>query len=173
MKKNNDVSYEIYRFGFNYLGRRLTFLDADIKGFNVYRIYDGEWINDWPAGIKFIFKGNSKDNFLEGGLHWILLSENVRIIFNQDQIEDVQFLPVQAVHKKTGFTLGTYWAINVIRAVPDLKWQYVHDLDIFRLSTMLFFSGRLKRKIESAKVTSGATFSLIPPAYLDIEGFAK
>lgn len=99
--------------------------EEDTKGFDEYRFYKGEWIEDWPEGITFSFtRGEHAEDFTLGGLHWVLVSERVRQVFVQHHIEGVQFLPVKVIRKKTGKEVGTYWALNIIRHAEALDWTH-------------------------------------------------
>ena len=76
--------------------------------------YSGELLQDWPDNIWFEFEGGPIEDFLIGGLHWRLVSENVRQVFIKSEIPGVQFLPVQVVHVTSGRTIGPYWVLNVL-----------------------------------------------------------
>lgn len=99
--------------------------EADTKGFDEYRFYKGEWIEDWPEGITISFtRGEHAEDFMLGGLHWLLVSERVRQVFAQHQIEGTQFLPVRVIHQKTGKEVGRYWALNVVQEIEALDWTH-------------------------------------------------
>ena len=149
---------DFYRLGYSFSNRKLYYLKSDKKGFDGLRFYDGKRIEDWPEGITIYFEGEPDEDFLPGGFHWILVSEKVRQVFMQNDIEGVQFLPVRAVLYRTGENLGQYWVLNVIQEVKNLEWNTVRNLDFFRQSTGLFLSGRFKEKLEQAHATSGAGF---------------
>lgn len=98
---------------------------VDAKGFDEYRFYKGEWIEDWPEGITISFtRGEHAEDFMLGGFSWKLVSERVRQIFVQHQIGGVQFLPIRVIHQKTGKEVGKYWVLNVVQQVEALDWAH-------------------------------------------------
>lgn len=99
----------------------------DAKGFDEYRFYKGQWIEDWPENITISFtRGEHAEDFMLGGPHWMLVSERVRQVFVQHRIEGVQFLPVKVIYQKTAEEAGKYWALNVVQEIEALDW--VHTL---------------------------------------------
>jgi hypothetical protein len=100
-------------------------VEEDTKGFDSFRFYNGEWIEDWPAEITFSYaEGEHAEDRLLGIPHWVLVSERVRQVFLRHQIRGVQFLPIKAIHKKTGKEVGKYWALNVVQEIEALDWTH-------------------------------------------------
>jgi hypothetical protein len=170
MRKNiKDQITDIYMLGISFTKPGLYCVESDKQGFNEHRFYEGESIEDWPQGIVFVFDGGPKDDFLLGGLHWLLISESVRQVFIESKVKGVQYLPVKVVYILNNEEIGVYWAINVIQSVERLTWKFVDELDIFRRKTDIFISNRLKRKLEQRKATKGAYFTRMPQKILNRE----
>lgn len=97
--------------------------ERDVKQFDEYRFYKGEWIENWPEGITFYIEGKHPEDYLLGGLHWIVVSERVRQAVKNCGSKSVQFLPVRVVHRDTNKEIGPYWALNVTRVLEALDWE--------------------------------------------------
>lgn len=99
----------------------------DSQGFDQYRLYEGEWISDWPEGITFYVEGLHPEDYLFSAVNdWISVSERVRQVcedFEECKVKGVQFLPVRVVHKETGEEIGPYWVLNVVQVVEALDWE--------------------------------------------------
>jgi hypothetical protein len=98
-------------------------VSRDDRGFDWRRFREGARFDDWPEGIKLHLQGEVKPDFMFAAPEWSVFSEGLRQVFDEHQVEDVQFLPVQAVHNDTGEELGTYWTINVLRKIEALDWE--------------------------------------------------
>ena len=164
-----DKGILFYKLGYQFTTPGLYCVKEDTKDFDEYRFYKGGIIDDWPDDIYFIFDGAPEENFLNGGLHWRLVSDQVRQVFEDNDVQGVQFLPVTVIHNKTGKQLGPYWVINVVQSVKKLEWNLIKDFLFVRRSTGLYISDSLKRKLEQAKVTSGASFRPISAKILGIK----
>lgn len=101
-----------------YIGRR------DTKEFDEYRFYRGKAIDDWPEGITFNVRGEKPQDYLSLGLHWMTVSDHVRVAFEQCGVQGVQLLPVKVVVEKTGKEIGIYWALNVFQETDALDWEH-------------------------------------------------
>jgi hypothetical protein len=141
-------------------------LRRDSEGFDVYRFYEGQLINDWPQDITFHCEVQFEDDYLLGGLHWKIVSERVREIFEKNKITGVQFLPVKILDSRSGQFVGEFWALNVIQTTNSLKLKDTKDLDIFRLAgktgTGIFISERLKKMLEKSGSVRGMDFVEVP-----------
>jgi len=152
----------IYLLTSNFTQPGLSCINSFTGGFNEYRLYNGELIQDWPENIKFEFEGEPLADFLTGGLHWRLVSENVRQIFIREEIPGVQFLPVQVVHVTSGRTIGPYWALNIMFDETQSNDDFSSNWYIFRRRASIYISERLKRILEYEGVTTGAGFEKMP-----------
>jgi len=153
------ISTRIFMFGYDFTKTGLYCVKADKKVFDEFRFYKDKWIDDWPEEILFVFDGQEGEDFLIGGLHWKLVSEGVRQVCIQNDILGVQFLPVKVKYNQTSEYIGPYWTINVYQSVKSLNWESIRNLDIFRISTMLYFSARIKILLEQANVIKGVSFT--------------
>ncbi len=104
----------------------LICVESDARGFNGGRVYEDRPIEDWPEGVTFFVTGEHAEDYLVGGLHWIVLSERVRQVFVRHKVAGTEFLPVKVVHKETGRDVGPYWVLHVFRAVDALDWDRTH-----------------------------------------------
>jgi len=159
MKQSNSNVYQLF-IGFTNKG--LYYVKSDRREFNEYRFYNGEWIENWPEDISFIFDGEPEGDFLMGGLHWRLVSERVRQVFIQNKIPGVQFLPVKVIHNQTGKELGPYYVLNILQSAVGQNRTSIQNLDFFRRITDVFISERLKRQLEQEHASSGASFQRVP-----------
>jgi hypothetical protein len=98
-------------------------VSKDDKGFKWRRFREGASFDDWPEGITLHLQGEVIPDFTLAAPEWSVFSEGLRQVFDDHKVEDIQFLPVQAVHNDTGEELGTYWTINVLRKVEALDWE--------------------------------------------------
>ncbi len=171
-EKISKRSY-LYKLGNSLWTKGLYCIESDKKGFNEYRFYDGEWIDDWPDDIKFVFDGEPLEDFIVGGLHWRLVSDQVRQIFEQEKLPGVQFLPVIVLYAKTGNYIGPYWAPNIMLNASSIKVGFDSGYEFFRQSTATFISDRLKRLLEKAKVTRGAYFRPVPMTMLGLDNLKE
>jgi hypothetical protein len=142
-------------------------IQMDDQGFDAYRFYDGKLIEDWPKDITLICVYQYEEDILLGELHWKIVSERVRKVFENLEIQGVQFLPVSVIDSNFGKKIGQYWALNVIQTSPSLKLEDIKDLDIFRLKakggrTATFISERVKQKLESIGAIKGMYFIQVP-----------
>jgi len=169
MKDTNKKKYKIYELGYGFSNDGLYCVKSDKKGFNEYRFYDGKWIEDWPEGIEFVFEGEPIEDFLVGDLHWRLISDEVKQLFEQEEIPGVQFLPVLVYHAQLSRYIGPYWVLNVIKSVEKLRWHYVSNLDFFRWTTGIFISIKLKKHLEIKGIAKGTTFIPVSSKFLGIE----
>jgi hypothetical protein len=100
-------------------------VERDIKGFDRFRFFKSERIEDWPEGITFSFsRGEHVKDQLIGGGYWDLVSERVRQVFVNHSIRGVQFLPVNVIRKPSGKEVGTYWMLHVLQEVEALDWEH-------------------------------------------------
>lgn len=160
----------------------------DTKGLDRFCLYKGKWIQDWPEGVTFWFtEGEHPQDYMMGGAYWPLVSERVRLVFEQHQIGGVQFLPVRVFRKKTNNEVGKYWALHVVQEVealdwthtiwttldikkieehpllsillPALIWEKVKDVDIFRLKVRekAGFQAFVSAKLKTFLEEAGAT----------------
>lgn len=159
---------KIFQIGYTFNKSGLYCINSDMKEFNEYRFYDDAMINDWPDGITFIFDGFPQDDFLLGGLHWMIISDRVKNTFEEEKVQNVQFLPVKVIHNKSGQDLGPHWVMNFYISVPKLDWNLVNNLDLFRFSTGKFISARLKKILIKEKIASGASFTPMADRVLKI-----
>lgn len=159
----------LYHLGPDFGTKGLHCIKWDWKDFNEYRFYDGEWIDDWPDDIEFVVDGEPLDDLILGGLHWLLYSEGMRQIFEQEKVPGVQFLPVKVLYAKTGNYIGPYWAPNIMLNASSIKVGFDSGYEFFRQSTATFISDRLKRLLEKAKVTRGIYFNPIPMKLLGLD----
>lgn len=159
----------IYHLGPDFGTKGLHCIKWDCKDFNEYRFYSGEWIDDWPDDIEFVVDGKPLDDLILGGLHWLLYSEGMRQIFEQEKIPGVQFLPVNVLYAKTGGYIGPYWAPNIMLNTSSIEAGFASRYEFFRQSTATFISDRLKRLLEKTKVTRGIYFNPIPMKQLDLD----
>ena len=145
--------------------------EDDIKDVDVYRfVEDRQLIDDWPDAIVFHCEGNRIDDYWKPRLLWNLVSDQVKYVFQQYQIQGVQLLPVKVVHKQTGKSYQ-YWALVVFQEVVALRRKYVQDLDIFRIRNVpdIYISSRLRQYLEQAGATNGFGFRPISARTLDKE----
>jgi hypothetical protein len=162
LKREDYDMKKIYLLTYNFTENESYCVNSVTDNFNKYRFYNGEIIDDWPDNIKFEFFGDSCEDFLLGGLHWRLVSENVRKVFIRENIPGVQFLPVHVVYLPFRKEIGPYWVMNVLfdeTQTPNnnnIKW------DIFRRRASIYITERLKVLLENENVTSGAGFELMP-----------
>lgn len=167
MTKRKDSITGIYLLGTCFTRPGYYCVRKDTKGFNEYRFYDGKLIEVWPEGIEFVVDGEPEDDFVLGGLHWLLISNRVCQLFIESGIAGIQYLPVKVVHNSSGEEIGPYWAMHVIRSIEGLTWSLVDDLDIFRVRASIFVSNRIKKKLEQKKVNRGASFTRMPMELID------
>lgn len=167
-EKKRKRSY-LYKLKNSLWTKGLYCIESDKKGFNEYRFYDGELIDDWPDDIKFVFDGEPLEDFIVGGLHWRLVSDQVRQIFEQEKVPGVQFLPVNVLYAMTGDYIGPYWIPNIMLTASSVEEGFSCGYEFFRRSTATFISDRLKRLLEKAKVTRGAYFLPIPMTMLGLD----
>jgi hypothetical protein len=107
----------------------LVLVKSDKKGFNELRFYSGQFIKDWPEGITFYMKGTHYEDYLVVGLHWMVVSDGVRKVFEECELTGVQLLPVHIVIDGSGKEIGPYWAMNVYQEVDALHWEYTQWLE--------------------------------------------
>lgn len=163
---DKKIATRIYMFGYDFTKQGLYCIKSDKKNFDGLRFYKDKWIDDWPEEILFVFDGQEAEDFIVGGLHWKLVSEGVRQVCIQYNIQGIQFLPVKVKHNQTGEYIGPYWTINVFQSVKSLNWESIRKIDIFRISTMLYFSARTKILLEQANLLKGASLTPIPDRFL-------
>lgn len=131
--------------------RAIVCIERDEKGFDVYRLYKGKWIDDWPEGITFYVKGEHPEDYLLGGLGWVAISENVRQSLNKCGVTEGQFLPIQVIHKETGNKIGSYWILNVLKVVEALdpertRWLNPHTKETDEFPTLNIIKEALRRE---------------------------
>lgn len=164
----------IYLLSFSFETPGIYCVESITKGFNEYQFYEGKQIDAWPEDILFIVDGWPKEEFLLCDLHYRLVSENVRRVFIEKDVQGVQFLPVRVVHRQTQKDLGLYWALNVIQTVEKLRWNFIQGIPLFRWGiTSIYISHSLKDYLEEAGLTSGAGFVSVPHRTLNREDSAN
>jgi hypothetical protein len=169
MSKSKNKSNRLYMLSNSFWTEGLICIQSDKKGFNEYRLYEGKWIEDWPDDVEFVVDGKQLEDFIVGGLHWRLISDRVRKVLEQENIQSVQFLPVKVFYAKSNDYIGPYWVLNIIRNVNSLRWEFVSGLDFFRRNTDTFVSERLKHSLVQANVTRGVSFTPVPLKTLGLE----
>ena len=164
MTNINGQFNNVYLLGPDFTSKNNMYcVKSEIKGFDEYRFYKGEWIKDWPKDIIFYCEGKKEVDLLLGGLHWLLASERMRQVFIQNDVQGIQFLKTEVVHNNTGKVLDPYWAPNVIQATESLHWENIQNLNIFRChKTSIFVSEQLKRWLEKAGAIRGVVFTRMP-----------
>jgi hypothetical protein len=129
MKQKQQTSMYYYKIGVDDSDPlALITVEHDDKGFDEFRFYEGKYIEDWPNGITFVVAGEHREDYLLGGLHWMVVSEHVRQVFEESHIEGAQFLPVTVIYKEVGQKVGIYWALNVVQEVEALDWGHTRWL---------------------------------------------
>jgi Immunity protein family (Imm11) len=146
--------------------------DKDIKQFNVYRLFDGKRIDDWPDGVIFYCEVTQEDDFVLGGLHWKLVSERFQNVFEKNQVQGVQFLPVTIMDRQQRKAYDTYFVLNVFQTVSALNWEEVGYLDIFRQSgrggTGIYISNRIRQALDKSDSAKGLGYIPVSRKFLGI-----
>jgi hypothetical protein len=124
--KNHDATkyYKIVWGGpFKADPEGLILVKDDLKGFNEYRFWDENLIEDWPEGITFYVKGKKHEDYVVVGLHWTIVSERVHKCFEELNVKGAQFLPVHIIIEEKKEEIGPYWALHVIQEIDALDWE--------------------------------------------------
>lgn len=98
--------------------------EEDLQGIDRWLLYEGKFIETWPKGITFYAEGEHLEDYLAGVPGWIIISDRARQALERCQVQGVQFLPVQVIHKEQRFEIGPYWVLNVTQAVEALDWEH-------------------------------------------------
>jgi hypothetical protein len=101
----------------------LVLIKEDTKGFDEYRFYEGNIIEDWPEGVTFFVKGIKHEDYVVVGLQWTVVSERVRKCSEELKVTGVQFLPVRIIIEEKNEEIGPYWAMNVVNDIDALDWE--------------------------------------------------
>jgi len=173
---NNQIGSETYYAITSDYSRKpgMLWVKDDTKGFNEFRLYNGQRIDDWPEGIVFYYKGEVAEDYWLAGLQWNLVSDRVRQVITKFKVQGVQFLPLAVINYHTNIKHEKYWALNVYQEIESLKWKHIRGLDIFRsrnkngqgLAT-IYISSRLKQYLKEGKALSGFGFLEIPERTLE------
>ena len=101
----------------------MVIVSKEVHGFNAHKFSEGIRIENWPENVKFYVSGDNNEDLLIGGFAWYLVSDRVRIAFEECNVEDVQFLPVIFLNTDNGERVGCYWVLHVLSELEALNWE--------------------------------------------------
>lgn len=183
---------QYYNLTFLEVSKGLIVYQDDFKGFDRDLLTEGTLISDWPSDVTLYVKGRNPTDYLFYPLApWITISKKAQVALKEGNIEEIQFLPVQVVHK-SGIEIPGYSIVNVLKIVsaldyehtiwmtPErehvtypqlnileeaLDWKKIEGLEIFRLvesKTEIYVSKYFKECLERKNATVGFGFMPIP-----------
>lgn len=95
----------------------------NLKDFDFHQFESNQPIVIWPSEAVVYVLGEVPTDFM--------YEENMRIVSDRFRqalvdfgVDDVQFLPIRAVHQESGKDVGNYWVLHAYQHIEGLDWEY-------------------------------------------------
>jgi len=136
---------------------------TNLYSYEQYFIYECKNVKNWDENNTLIYSdGTVFSDYLACALGWPLISNNIKNIFEQLNINNIQYLPIKIINKITNKINTNYYVLNIITKLkngynlsetkhdynidengvkilsiidpkPVLNYEVVKDFDIFYL----------------------------------------
>ncbi|MCK4261255.1 MAG: hypothetical protein KAX49_19940 [Halanaerobiales bacterium] len=110
-------------------------MSDELYSIGQYDVEKGKSIDHWDSRITLYYdpmEGNKETDFLGNDLGWLIVSEKVKKILEEGQIEGIQYLPIKILNKKTNQYLKNYYVVNICNLVDALNLDQ-SEYDVFEL----------------------------------------
>lgn len=100
-----------------------------------YDVEKGVIINDWDDRITLYYnpkEGNRETDFLGNDLGWLIISEKLKLILENEMIRGIQYLPVSIKNKLDSKLLNNYYVANIYNSIDALDLSR-SDYSVFEL----------------------------------------
>lgn len=95
----------------------------DLWGFDRKCVMVGQPVTDWPPEITLYCDEGEVLDWVPNMLHWPILSEKFRLVLEDLQVSELQYLPITINRQLTGIPVGTYFVANILCRVPALDLE--------------------------------------------------
>lgn len=84
----------------------------------------GSLLPIWPNDVEIFITGNQPVDYLLSDVHIDLVSDRVKMIFEEKANDDIELLPVNVMYDDgKPYDKMKYWAINILTIVDALDWE--------------------------------------------------
>lgn len=91
-----------------------------------YDVEQGNYVNNWDSRITMFFnpkEGDRETDFLGNDLGWLIISEKLKLILEDEKINGIQFLPLKIKNQLNNTTLNNYYLANICNLVKALDLE--------------------------------------------------
>lgn len=91
-----------------------------------YDVEKGIFINNWDNRITFYYnpqEGDKETDYLGNDLGWLIISERLKLILENNKITGIQYLPIMIKNKLSSKKLNNYYVANICNLVDALDLE--------------------------------------------------
>jgi hypothetical protein len=108
-------------------------MSNELPKIDQYIVEKGNYLYEWDDRITLTYdpaEGNVKTDILGNDLGWLIISEKLRKLFENERVEGLQYLPVRIKNVKTQENLDGYSVVNICN-LPDALDLEHSKYDVF------------------------------------------